>query len=583
MAETQTNGLSPSASLKQSTSTSARCPDCNFDLGASQNKIQGPPEALYSSYSVINAYPSVKEEKAVKTGIAEAVAQISLIGNKIERLNETITLLGKERDRLEEVTSKYRSILRPVFRLPPEVLARIFSLSVDTPAVEDADGFRGQRPPTSLRPTKHPWVLSQVCQSWRSLALNTPSLWSFVSFTIPSNNEGEQPLAVSLTRYRRLQLQLRRSASTPLDITVEVPDPNSPSLERFLSLLCYNSPRWRHLSIELHGDRFLPWMSSITGHLQTLQSLHIKLIGTILTDDFDCFEFAPQLRSIIISADRRISAAVLPFRKLKLPHEQITHHYWQDMELEGISNQILIRILTLSHIGLGLLVNLRSYRLLLHSESIAHYGFLLGTEIFASGQLTVTLRNLVELDVRSINVTSGIHVVLPFIKAPSLEKLAILSSGPDHTTLSAFFTISQKLISLSIHRVEMPPNKFSIALTGLTSLNNLSFGVAQIGGISDEYISLLRQRPTGGFSLIPKLESLSLFPVQNFPSTYTPETLIDVLEARWRVLPERDAGLNTMGMSHSQLHFVKLDNPIDDERLDQLRIEGLQVEVWGGN
>ncbi|KAJ8090563.1 hypothetical protein PM082_018120 [Marasmius tenuissimus] len=136
----QTNGLPPSASLKQSTPTSARCPDCNFDLGASQNKIQGPPEALYLSYSANNAYLSRKEEKVVKTGIAEAIAQISLIGNKIERLNEIIALLGKERDRLEEVTSKYRSILRPVFRLPPEVLARIFSLSVDTPAVENADG-----------------------------------------------------------------------------------------------------------------------------------------------------------------------------------------------------------------------------------------------------------------------------------------------------------------------------------------------------------------------------------------------------------------------------------------------------------
>ncbi|KAJ8090594.1 hypothetical protein PM082_018151 [Marasmius tenuissimus] len=434
MAETQTNGLPPSASLKQSTPTSARCPDCNFDLGASQNKIQGPPEAIYLSYSANNAHLSGKEEKVVKTGIAEAIAQISLIGNKIERLNEIIALLGKERDRLEEVTSKYRSMLRPVFRLPPEVLARIFSPSVDTPAVEDADGFRGPRPPTSLRPTKHPWVLSQVCRSWRSLTLNTPSLWSFVSFTIPSNDEGEQPPAVSPPQYRRLQLQLRRSASTPLDITVEVPDPNSSSIERFLSLLCYNSPRWRHLSIELHGDRFLPWMSPITGHLQTSQSLHVKLICTIRTDDFDCFEFAPQLRSITISADRRISAAVLPFRKLKLPHEQITHHYQQDMELKGISNQILIRILTLSHIGLGLLVNLTSYRLLLHSESIAHYEFLLDTEIFASGQLTVTLKHLVELDMQSINVASGIHAALPFIKIPSLEKLAILSSGPSYTT-----------------------------------------------------------------------------------------------------------------------------------------------------
>ncbi|KAK1222641.1 hypothetical protein PQX77_014502 [Marasmius sp. AFHP31] len=372
MSDTPTNGLPLPNSSKQASPMSSRCPDCSFDLGASQSKIREPPEALYSKYSTNNVFPSEQEKKVVKTAIAEAMAQISLISNTINRLYRIIALLGKERDRIDEVTSNYRSILRPVFRLPPEVLAMIFSLSMDPPTAENADGFRGPRPPTSLDPTKHPWGLSQVCRSWRQLALSTPNSWSFVSFTIPSGGEGEQSLVVSLTRCNRLQLQLQRSADLPLDITVEIPNPNSPSLERFLSPLCYNSPRWRHLSIELHGDLFLPWMSSITGRLQTLQSLHVKFIGTILTDDFDCFKFAPQLRRITVSADRRISTAQWPFRKLKLPHEQITHHYWQDAELEGISIQILSRIVTVSHIGLGLLTNLRSYRLLLQSESIAY-------------------------------------------------------------------------------------------------------------------------------------------------------------------------------------------------------------------
>ncbi|KAJ8089298.1 hypothetical protein PM082_014546 [Marasmius tenuissimus] len=423
MPEMQTNESSLSDGSKQHASlTSAHCPDCSFDLEASQRNIHEPPETLYSKYSTNNVFPSDEEEKVVKTAIVEAVAQISLINNEIDRLHEIIALLGKERNRIEEVTSKYCSILRPIFRLPPEVLARIFSLSMDTPTVEIADGFRGPRPPTSLNPTKHPWALARVCHLWREVALTTPGLWSFISFTIPSDGD---TMAIALARSYRLQIQLQRSADHPLTIVVAVPDPETRSLERFLSPLCYQSPRWKHLSIELHGDIFLPWMSPIFGRLQSLKSLQLKFIGPICGPDFDCFKFAPRLESIVFSADHRFSADGWNFEKLKLPYQQITDYQWQDGELKGISSSLLTRILSFSHLrAFFSLTKLKSYRWSLHSKSVTGYEEAIHSEMFAAGRYTVTLKHLVELELHSSNSTSGIHAVLPLIKAPSLQKLA---------------------------------------------------------------------------------------------------------------------------------------------------------------
>ncbi|KAJ8090596.1 hypothetical protein PM082_018153 [Marasmius tenuissimus] len=120
----------------------------------------------------------------------------------------------------------------------------------------------------------------------------------------------------------------------------------------------------------------------------------------------------------------------------------------------------------------------------------------------------------------------------------------------------------------------MSPSEFSAILTRLTSLKNLSFGVARVGGITDEYLTLLRRvgPATRGFLIAPKLSSLSLIPVGDFASTYTNSSLIDLLEIRWRV-PLPDAS-DTAAISNSPIRSVRLDKGADDGRLDRLRVEG---------
>ncbi|KAJ8089316.1 hypothetical protein PM082_014564 [Marasmius tenuissimus] len=575
-----TTDFQPDPTMNPALPPSSRCSldcDCSFNLEASYRKIRELPDVIHNHYDDNNAYPPPQEERFIKASITNALAQISLITTRISRLRVDIDLLVEEKKRIERVVSGSQSILRPIHKISAELLTRVFSLSLDVPVADFSEGFRGQQPPTSLNPSKHPWVLSQVCQSWRKLALSTPSLWSSVLFTIPPDDK--QPLAMSVARCHRLQLQLQRSVNHPIDIVARVPNPTSSSLERFLSSICCHSPRWRHLRIDLHGDLFAVWMSPITGRLQSLQSLQVKLIGPVLGPKFDCFKFAPQLKRIVISADPRSVAEEWPFKKLTLPYKQITHYCWQDAELEGISNPLLLEIMNMSlNRAFSLFTEIKSYNLCLHSESIAEFGRARHTTTFASGRLTVTSNNLVELAIHSIDALNGIHFMLPYIKAPSLKKLNILSSGPDHTALSTFFLHPQNLVSLSIHRFEMPPNEFSTVLTPLTSLNDLSFGVALVGGISDEYLSLFRRTDTAtnSLSLVPRLESLSLLPIDGFASSYTDEALVDLLETRWRISGVPEASDST-GAANSRLSFVKLDRVIDDERLDQLRVEGLRI------
>ncbi|KAJ8089287.1 hypothetical protein PM082_014535 [Marasmius tenuissimus] len=273
-----------------SQAVSSPCPDCSFDFEASQEKLQDPPETLYAHYSGTNVYPSASDEAIVKRGIVEALEHVSLLGNKIERLNTVVALLEMERERIKDVVVKYRSMLRPIHRLPPELLSRIFSFSTENHAgiADLSEGFRGQDFPTSLRPSRHPWVLSQVCQSWRKLALNSPSLWSLVSFAFPSDHH-DNSMAAWLSQCHRLQLQLQRNGDQPMSIIAKTPNPNSTSIERFLSQLCYHSPNWRDLRIELHPDTVLPWMFPISGRLQSLENLQIRLVGQHVNKDFDPF------------------------------------------------------------------------------------------------------------------------------------------------------------------------------------------------------------------------------------------------------------------------------------------------------
>ncbi|KAF9257745.1 hypothetical protein L218DRAFT_1080794 [Marasmius fiardii PR-910] len=151
-------------------------------------------------------------------------------------------------------------ILRPIHEIAPELLGKIFSFTVDLPAVEDPF-----QTPSSLHPTGMPWVLTQVCQPWRKLALGTPSLWNPVSLALSSKKASQNFLQAQAYR---LNLQLHRSGDQPIDVIVSTRNLKK-SMNPLLVSLCAHSHRWRTLVIEL-DDNDVPTLSLIRTHLPLL-------------------------------------------------------------------------------------------------------------------------------------------------------------------------------------------------------------------------------------------------------------------------------------------------------------------------
>ncbi|TFK52183.1 hypothetical protein OE88DRAFT_1807139 [Heliocybe sulcata] len=100
------------------------------------------------------------------------------------------------------------SLLSPIWKLPPELLGRIFWFTLPT-----ADYVY-------MRKDSSPLLISQVCQFWREVALSTPELWSSISLgaddsqTLDGNwphpyavrtwlgRSGKYSLSIKVTNYR---------------------------------------------------------------------------------------------------------------------------------------------------------------------------------------------------------------------------------------------------------------------------------------------------------------------------------------------------------------------------------------------
>ncbi|KAF9255476.1 hypothetical protein L218DRAFT_336315 [Marasmius fiardii PR-910] len=269
----------------------AQC-HCQFNFEASQRQFPGPSQSLVEEYKSRNKYPLLHEADSIRAEMEGAKGQEALLSEKIASLRSTITFLTDERARVRRQIGDYRWILRPVHKLPPELLERIFSFTLNPSASEDP--FQAS---SSLHPSGMPWVLAQVCQSWRNLALSTPSLWKHVMLSFPSRAMDQSNLQAQIYR---LNSQLHRSEDHPLEVITSTRY-STKDTEPLLILLCSQSRRWRTLKIELE-DKDAHTFSLIRGSLPLLESLHIYCIER-LQSIFDCFEFVPRLRSLTLSGE----------------------------------------------------------------------------------------------------------------------------------------------------------------------------------------------------------------------------------------------------------------------------------------
>ncbi|KAJ7211934.1 hypothetical protein B0H12DRAFT_1079477 [Mycena haematopus] len=234
--------------------------------------------------------------------------------DRLAELNAQIPLLAAER---EFVQKKLQSVTYPVLSLPVEVTSEIFIHCL--PDFEHADlifSRYSERLPT-------PVLLSQICQTWRDIALTTPKIWAVFQIHVEV-----WPNDFALGAHR-LAEWLKRAGVSPLSFVFS--DPESlyrgsafglPStLRATLAPILALSKQWRNAVLCLSHQALITqqFQSSLHERLPNLETLHITSdvnpsnANAVVT----AFELAPSLRRVVLEG--------LPPAMILLPWKQLTH------------------------------------------------------------------------------------------------------------------------------------------------------------------------------------------------------------------------------------------------------------------
>ncbi|KAL0564612.1 hypothetical protein V5O48_017434, partial [Marasmius crinis-equi] len=131
---------------------------------------------------------------------------------RIRQLDEEISRLQVERDKLQRFVDRHRALSAPVRRLPPDIWRMIFARCLPDTDIELC------MPPLS---TEAPLLLTTICRSWREIATTTPQLWSSLHIYLPVPTRGltgERFFVAMEERKRGLELWLSRSGAVPLAV-----------------------------------------------------------------------------------------------------------------------------------------------------------------------------------------------------------------------------------------------------------------------------------------------------------------------------------------------------------------------------
>lgn len=198
---------------------------------------------------------------------------------------------------------QHQGVVSPLRILPTEILQEIFLFVV---------GTRTEAQWTTVADI--PWVLGQVCQTWRKCALALSCLWNHLPTMDLSTSD--------MTMRTKLQLEyleelIHRSRSAPLDIYLFSLGFKGIS-HPIVDLVIQHCERWEVITIKIDIS-LLHRFREIKGRLPVLKNLSLYLSG--YGSDLpviDMFEGAPQLCQVDVGG---------PFlAELSLPFSQLVHY-----------------------------------------------------------------------------------------------------------------------------------------------------------------------------------------------------------------------------------------------------------------
>ncbi|KAF8892384.1 hypothetical protein CPB85DRAFT_245019 [Mucidula mucida] len=164
-----------------------------------------------------NNAPHDMDREQLRAFLDEAQDDLAKHDEKMEMLLKDV--VAKIQRRIWDA----RNLLHPLRTLSDDVLHEIFThCFLDREALEWKFCTEPDSDYSALNSKNVPWTLSQVCSSWRRVALSAPRLWSTIIFTFPSLPAKRKTGSRKLSRFC-YNLGLFMSRSGNADIRWRVP------------------------------------------------------------------------------------------------------------------------------------------------------------------------------------------------------------------------------------------------------------------------------------------------------------------------------------------------------------------------
>ncbi|KAG7441389.1 uncharacterized protein BT62DRAFT_486056 [Guyanagaster necrorhizus] len=253
------------------------------------------------------------EEVTYRDLLARSSERLSIIENEMQRLRAQLALVETQRKEALVMNQDLKSINSPIRRLPDDSLREIFLAScrswADVNSLFFSINMRGQ-----------PWILSQVCRRWRSVALSFQKIWACFRIDmehIPITRMAQQRASFALGQ------QIRRAGRHELTLSTCDPDEGrlGTSYDMILPLLLSTCSQWRTFELKCH-TRAVIHFAPIRGYLESLEKIHLSIRtssrGEQDISTSNIFEFAPKLRRISLGSGRKdiVRSFIIPWPQI---------------------------------------------------------------------------------------------------------------------------------------------------------------------------------------------------------------------------------------------------------------------------
>ncbi|KAF5371756.1 hypothetical protein D9758_003511 [Tetrapyrgos nigripes] len=430
--------------------------------------------------------------------------------DEIRRLEAQIASIQIEQRGLELRVSRYRSLLAPIRRLPPEVLDLVFKSFCDKlPATFSSILFS----PAAR--------LSSVCAGWRDLVRRTPTLWSSLRIEHGTLKHVSLERIVSL-----LAMHFELSQQAPLDLCIimGMRDWEERDLERYveparvvLEMLLAQSLRWRDVTLALPNFISNDDLAVLRGKLPRLRLLNFLSLSDL---DADAFEMAPSLKVLLCSTNLKLPWAQILDLTVRFNHPK---RIVEVLTKATAALDVKLSRCTLFNIGVAgvelqaspLVHNLTSFSIMVNQEyPDFHHWF-----------KWLTLPNLTSLDVAGYESSLPVACTSVFENncfpsflsrsSCTITSLSLINLPLSESDAMALLTALPSLSSLTIHERTDPQRNTTLTSTFFNSLtikHNTTF--------SNSHSLPLR---------LERLRSLDLRVHGAFPA----KVIVDVIVSRW--------------------------------------------------